>query len=126
MLLRGTVERGKGEASGFTQIDWVRQQISERLGFELYPGTLNVRLSETRDLAAWEELRNLPGVPLEPSLGYCAARCYPVQVEGQAAGAIVFPLVAGYPTDVVEVLAPVALREYFNLEEGAPISLAVQ
>jgi FMN phosphatase YigB (HAD superfamily) len=123
--LRGCVERGKGEAAGFTNIDWVRAQVAERLGFNLHPGTLNLRLTEARDLASWAWLAAQPGVPIEPSPGFCAARCYPVTVEGQWQGAIILPLVRGYPPDVVEVLAPVALRDALGLAEGAAVTLGV-
>ncbi|MBI4492333.1 MAG: HAD-IA family hydrolase [Chloroflexi bacterium] len=122
--LRGRVERGRGEAAGFTQFAWVREQVASRLGFELYPGTLNLRLEGT-DLAAWAELRARPGVPIEPSPGFCAARCYRVSVEGQVPGAIVLPMVSDYPTDVVEVLAPLALREALGLVDGTALTLAV-
>lgn len=123
--LRGRVESGKGEAAGFTEIDWVRAQVSERLGFVSYPGTLNLRLEEHRDLTAWGWLRQQQGVPIEPSPGFCAARCFRLTVEGKIAGAIILPLVADYPTDVVEVLAPLPLRDALGLCDGLAVTLAV-
>ena len=84
-LLRGRVESGKGEAGGYTQLDWVRAQVAERLGFEHVPGTLNLRLSDGRDLADWARLRQEPAIPLEPTPGFCAARCYPAWANGSVA-----------------------------------------
>lgn len=123
--LRGRVVSGKGEAGGFTQVPWVREQVASRLGFEAHPGTLNLQLTEAGDLAVWAALRTQPGIPIEPQPGYCAARCYPVSVEGQCTGAIVFPLVSDYAADMVEVLAPVALRAPLELADGARLTLAV-
>jgi CTP-dependent riboflavin kinase len=73
----------------------------------------------------WEELRSHPGKTLEPETGYCAGRCYPVSVEGQIPGAIVLPEVPSYPTDAVELLAPVNLREALKLGDGAAITIAL-
>lgn len=124
-LLRGRVERGKGEARRFTQLDWVREQISERIGFDLFAGTLNVRLVEARDLADWQRVRQSPGVALEPSPGYCAARCYPAWAEGSVPCAIVLPQVPGYPADIVELVSPLSLREVLDLADDDPVSVAV-
>ncbi len=54
-----------------------------------------------------------------------AARCYPVSVEGQIAGAIVLPEVPSNTTDVVEILAPVNLREALKLGDGAAVTIAL-
>ncbi len=73
----------------------------------------------------WKELRSHPGKTLEPETGYCAARCYPVSVEGRISGAIVLPEAPSYTTDVVELLAPVNLREALKLGDGATVTVAL-
>lgn len=123
--LRGRVETGEGEAAIYTQLDWVRSQVADRIGFEQVPGTLNLRLIEPGDLAQWERIQSLDGVPLEPTPGFCAARCYPAWAESHVACAIVLPLVADYPIDVVEVIAPVSLRAALGLVDGDWVSLDV-
>lgn len=123
-LIRGRAERGNGEAAQFTQLDWVRQQLSERLGVDAFPGTLNLRLDESRDINDWERLCQQPGVTLDPSPGYCAARCYPVWVEASVPGAVVLPMVPDYPRDIVEVVAPESLRATLGLDDGSMVSLA--
>ena len=124
-LIRGYVESGKGEAAGFTQLGWARQQISDQLAFDPFPGTLNLRISEARDLADWDFIRQQAGLPLEPTPGYCAGRCYPALVEGSVPCAIILPSVAGYPVDTVEVIAPLSLRDNLGLHDGSWVSLAV-
>lgn len=123
--LRGRVVGGKGEAAGFTNLPWVLEQAQGKLGFEPYPGTLNVHVEGAADLAIWAAIRCREGIPLEPRLGFCAARCYPVSVEGRAVGAIVYPLVPNYPPDVVEVIAPVSLRQELSVADGSPVTLAL-
>lgn len=124
-LLRGRVETGQGQAALYTELDWVRRQVAERLGFDHMPGTLNLRLDDWRDLADWQRLRSEAGVPLEPTAGYCAARCYPAWAEGSVPCAIVHPLLNDYPESLVEVIAPVSLRATLGLRDGAWMSLAV-
>ncbi len=123
--LRGRVVSGKGEATAFTRLPWVRKQVAGEFHFEPYPGTLNLRLERTQDRAMWEQLRSHPGKTLEPETGYCAARCYPVSVEGQSSGVIVLPEVPSYPTDVVELLAPVNLRDALKLNDGEAVTIAL-
>ena len=123
--LRGRIVSGKGEAAAFTQLPWVRKQVADGFHFEPYPGTLNLRLERAQDKTMWKELRSHPGKTLEPERGYCAARCYPVSVEGQISGAIVLPETPSYTTDVVELLAPVNLRKALKLGDGAVVTIAL-
>lgn len=123
--IRGRVVSGAGVAAGFTELLWVREQARCRLGFAPHPGTLNVRLSSPDALGAWQRLKAQPGIPLEPEPGFCAARCYRVLVEGRIEAAIVLPSLAGYPPDIVELLAPVRLRDVLGLEDGAALAIAV-
>lgn len=113
--IHGTVADGVGEGRGFTQLGWVRDQFRTRLGFDPYPGTLNVRV---QDASALDEWRTGPSISIEPGApGFCASRCYPIRIGGIAAAWIV-PEVAGYPRDLIEIMAPVSLRETLNLNTG--------
>ena len=123
--LRGRVVSGKGEAAAFTKLPWVQKQAAGGFHFEPYPGTLNLQLEGDRDREVWKELRSHPGKTLEPETGYCSARCYPVSVEGRIAGAIVLPEVSSESTDVVEVLAPVNLRDALKLGKGVAVTIAL-
>ena len=102
----------------------MRRQVKARLGFEPQPGTLNVRLGTTEQ-AAFDRLKAAPGVLLEPQPGFCAARCFPVLLEGRVKAAVVWPQVEGYPRDQLELLAPVRLRDELGLRDGSPITIVV-
>jgi len=123
--LQGRVVTGKGEAVAFTELDWVRRQVQSSLGFQVHPGTLNLRLEEAPDRVVWEGLRNRDGFSLEPESGYCAGRCYPVTLEGRIRGAIVLPMVEDYPLNIVEILAPVHVRKTLNVNDGDRVTLAI-
>ncbi len=116
MEIIGFVQGGLGQGRSFTQIDWVREQVRTKVGFDPFPGTLNVRISNAVALEVW---RRRPGVSIDPGApGYCPARCYRVRVGGSVDAAWVIPEVPGYPGDLVEIMAPVSLRETLKLRTG--------
>lgn len=127
LILSGTVVSGTRQAAFFTQLDWVQSQCLDHLGFRPFPGTLNLRLFESdRPVAA--DILALPGLPLVPPEGsFCAGRVYPVCI-GTIPGAIVRPEegVRIHDDGVIEILAPVSLREELKLKEGDRIRLTVR
>ncbi len=116
----GFVCEGQGEARTFTQLDWVRQQFRDKIGFDPYPGTLNLHVPSALTL---EIVRARGGIPIEPAAGYCAAKVFRVQISQRVAAAWIIPAVAGYPDDVMELMAPVSLRDALRLKTGDIVSV---
>ena len=113
-------------------LDWVQQALRKSLGFAPFPATLNVRPQTNEDLQAWGDLRrNMKGVPLPPAEGgFCSARLFPVDVyraeSGRNAtvkGAVLFPEVADYPEDKIEVVAAVRLKDELGVQDGDQLTL---
>lgn len=121
-VVSGIVQDGLGQGSSFTQLDWVRQQFREKLGFDPHPGTLNVHVQDVGTLAEWQAC---PGIPIEPASGFCAARCYRVELNGQMIAGWIIPVVPGYPDDLMELMAPMSLRQAFALKTGDVISIKI-
>ena len=127
--LIGRVASGRGEGQRFTQLDWAREQFTEKLGIDPSPGTLNLIVDEPEFAEIWNRLKSTPGVRIEnPNDGPhdCDARCYPVSVDGQIDAAIVLPEVPGYSAVKVEVIAAVGLRSALGVEDGDRLSLEIQ
>ncbi|MBE7417926.1 MAG: CTP-dependent riboflavin kinase [Ideonella sp.] len=120
----GVVCSGLGEGARFVAIDWVQREMRRALGFEPWPGTLNLRMAGT----AWQRWRRAlaqrPGIVLHPAAGFCAARCFAVRLDGRTAAAAVIPDVDGYPDDKLELVAPLALREALNLRDGSLVRVS--
>ena len=126
MILRGLAADGQGKAASFTQLAWVVSQLAERLGITPHPGTFNLRLVASDQMARWQELKAFAGVPLdEPASTNCAAVCYPVVVNDQVPGAIVIPSVPAYPPDQVEVVAGESVRAALGIATGDAVTLRV-
>ena len=127
--LIGRVASGRGEGQRFTQLEWAREQFTEKLGIDPSPGTLNLIVDEPEFAEIWNRLKSTPGVRIEnPNDGPhdCDARCYPVSVDGQIDAAIVLPEVPGYSAVKVEVIAAVGIRSALGVEDGNPLSLEIQ
>lgn len=126
--LEGVVFSGMYQGAYYIAQEGYRRQINEKLGFDPYPGTLNLRLSEG-DLEQRVRLDGMPAVHLEGFRGedraFGGARCHPVFVNGEVEGAIIAADRTSYDLSVVEVIAPVSLRERFGLEDGDAVRVSI-
>ncbi len=123
MTLRGRVSSGGGRGNLFVNLPWAEKQFKDKLGFKPYPGTLNLQLSPGTDVKA---LRNtMKGIKIKAPEGFHEGRCFKALIMGKHFGAVVVPDVPGYPNDLLEVLAPVNLRETLNLKDGVDIEVDV-
>ena len=121
--LSGTVFSGGGEGKKFLELPWVKRQIEEKLGFAPYLGTMNVKLSKESGKRR-KLLEKTHYIKVCPSNGYCNGVLFKVFI-GTLECAIVVPEVAGYPKDVLEIIASVNLRETLKLEDGGEVTVTV-
>ena len=120
------------QAASFMALDWVQASLKQCLGFKPFPATLNVRPKSAEDGRAWLRARHeLPAVPLPPmDGGFCSARIYRVEIldpAGQASrrieGAVLLPEVKDYPSDKIEIVAPVRLKDHLGVNDGDALTL---
>ena len=122
-LVKGRVFSGKSEAARFTELPWVKRQITEELGFTPYSGTLNVKLTEDC-LKLRSLLKRVKVIEITPATSFCRGRCFKAYLM-DAECAIVIPEIANYPSDVIEVIAPMNLREKFQLQDGDTVEIKI-
>ena len=121
--LNGKVFTGKGEGKKFVSLPWVERQIREKLDFTPYAGTLNIRLSG-EELQQKKLLAKAKRLEIEPEKGYCTGILIKAKITGLNCGIIV-PQVPAYPSDVIEVVAPVFLRQLLHLADGSVVDVSV-
>ena len=124
--ISGKVVTGAGKAAQFTQLDWVQEQCYTKLGFRPYPGTLNLEVVD-KCLPVLNELRREDGICLDPpDLEYCTAKVLPLSI-GTVPGAFIVPeaSVNIHGRNIIEVLAPVKLKDALGLNEGATVTLEI-
>ncbi len=123
MIITGRIVTGRGQAAGFTQLDWVRRQAIALAGIDPYPGTVNIQITDALSLTSWQSLRSLPSATVTPpSAAFCSAQCIPLRI-GEFAAAAIVPDVPGYAMDTVEVIASIQMRAALALADGHHINL---
>ncbi|MCK4474571.1 CTP-dependent riboflavin kinase [Candidatus Bathyarchaeota archaeon] len=122
--VKGKVFSGKGEATKFTELPWVKRQITEKLGFTPRSGTLNIKLSEEY-FNLKNVLKRMKGIEITPTTGFCRGKCFRASLMDGVECAIVIPEVADYPEGFMEIMASVNLREKFHLEDGDAIEVKI-
>ncbi len=123
--IRGRVAAGLGEGQYYISRAGYRLQFSDKLGFDPSPGTLNLKLNEPFALNDSDS----KSVRIE---GFCdegrtfgACWCRPVKING-IKGAIVRPERTSYPASLLELIAPVNLREALGLSDGDEVEVALE
>ncbi|MEE2760926.1 MAG: DUF120 domain-containing protein [Pseudomonadota bacterium] len=124
MELTGKVVTGARQAAAFTQLDWVREQCAEKLGFQPFPGTLNLKIV-AEDFALLAELKGTKGPELQPTdPNFCVATVLPIQIESHQ-GAVVIPAqeVDIHRGNILEIISAVNLRRTLVLKDGDPVTV---
>ncbi|HSK29681.1 MAG TPA: DUF120 domain-containing protein [Candidatus Limnocylindria bacterium] len=130
--MTGIVFSDLGRASSFLALDWVQELLKQRLGYNPFPATLNLRPMGLEDAELWQRAQQeLNGVPLTHATpGYCGARLFRIEIHGpgqgegrRVEGAILLPEVKDYPKDKIEIVAPMRLKDHFGVEDGDALTL---
>jgi riboflavin kinase len=129
VTLEGTVFTGLGEGAYYISKEKYQRQFIEKLGFDPYPGTLNLKLTSEYDLKTRSELEAYPAIEIEgfknEDRTFGAVKCYPVIVENRAKGALISALRSHYDVSVLEIISPVPLRKELKLKDGHKVKVEV-
>lgn len=125
--LRGEVISGLGEGRYYVSIPRYMEQFRDKLGFEPFPGTLNLRL-DTVSLETRRELEKLEWIEIEGFVDndrtFGSAKCLPCRIRGSAS-AIIVPGRTHYPDDIIELLCEHGLRTKLGLKDGDKVKVEI-
>lgn len=124
LSVKGTIFSGKGEAAKFIRLPWVRKQIVEKLGFNSYLGTLNLRLTRN-NIKINRILRKADGFEILPAPGFCRGKLFKAYLFDDVKCAVVIPEVAGYPEDLLEIIAVENLKETLGLKDSDEVKVKI-
>ncbi len=133
LVLRGSVTGGMGEGRHYITLPGYAEQFETRLGYEPFPGTLNVDL-DAESARRRGEIAGIEAVPIDAweddERTYGAATCYGVtlvveDVRYEDAHAIV-PDRTHHDDDQLELIAPDRLRDVLNLADGDSVEIRVE
>jgi riboflavin kinase, archaea type len=130
VTLEGNVFTGLGEGAYYIAKELYQKQIFEKLGFEPYPGTLNLKLSSDYDIKTRMELDAYPAIKVEgfknEDRTFGLVKCYPAVVGNEVKGALITALRSHYDASVLEIIAPVCLRKALCLKDGNKVKVEVK
>jgi len=129
ITLEGVLFSGLGEGAYYVTKDGYRKQFIEKLGFDPYPGTLNLKLTTDYDTKTRAELENYPAIELQgfkdESRSFGAVKCYPAIINNKAKGAVISAMRTHYNSSVIEVIAPTFLRSSLKLKDGNKVKVEI-
>ncbi len=127
-VLNGTVVSGIGEGKYYMSLGPYKEQFNTHLGFEPYPGTLNIRLSSS-SIPVRKKIEALDWIRIKgfstDGRTFGDAKCLPCRIGSISCG-IVMPGRTHYPEDIIEVIAPVALRRKLGVGDTDTVTVEVE
>ena len=132
MDFEGNVISGMGEGAYYMSLEGYKRQFKEKLGYEPYPGTLNVRLSDQIYMNGRLELGKHPSIFIngfsDGTRTYGWVKCYRATInEGTIDNAAVLVLErTHYDDSMLEVIGPISIKQVAGIKNGDRIKVHVQ
>jgi riboflavin kinase len=127
----GHIITGMGEGAYYMSLNGYKKQFKEKLGYEPYPGTLNIKLNSMLFIEAKKEMLRYPSINIEgfsdQSRTYGWVKCYPAYINDSMNinSSILILERTHYDDSILEIIAPFSIKEQFSLKNGDYIKLKV-
>jgi riboflavin kinase len=129
ITLDGVLFTGLGEGAYYVTKEGYRKQFIEKLGFDPYPGTLNLKLTTEYDMKVRSEIEAYPAIEIQgfenESRTFGPVKCYPVIINNKVKGAVISALRSHYNSSVLEIIAPSFLRSKLKLKDGNKVKVEI-
>lgn len=132
VIIRGKIVTGLGEGRYYISREGYRKAFGRLLGFDPYPGTLNIEV-DLLDREKMAELKDTEGLTINEfqSEGrtFGGVKCFRALVsvqgqEGVTEAAAIFPL-RSHHVHVLELISPFGLREKLALLDGTEVHVSL-
>jgi len=125
IIISGKVIDGLKDGKYYLRQKEYRKNILKKLGFESYPGTLNIKLD---DQNIKEKLQKMEGIEIEGfkmnDRVFGSIKCFKSKIDGVDASVII-PERSHYGSDILEIISPFELRKKLKLKNGDEVVVNV-
>ncbi|MDG6911302.1 MAG: DUF120 domain-containing protein [Nitrososphaerota archaeon] len=129
MQFRGAVSTGLKEGAYYLSLKGYADGLAKALGFEPYPGTLNLRLTSEAMVAQRRRLELLKGIEVpgfsDGRRSFGGVKCFRAKVAGRHPGGVLAIERTHHDSSVLEVVSPVNLRRSLGLKDGDECAVMV-
>jgi riboflavin kinase len=132
ITFEGRVVSGMGEGAYYMSLEGYRKQFREKLGYEPFPGTLNIKLSDPISMHSRRDLSTHPSILIEGFSDklrtYGWVRCYPAKINDRLVenAALLILERTHYDDSTIEVIAPISIKENAKIKNGDRISISTR
>lgn len=123
MELKGEVTTGLGKGKYYMSKKLYQEAFNKKIGFKPFPGTLNLKVDEKTRKKFEEKGKTLKIREVyEAEERLSNVDITPCKIEDIKCGLLKLEF-TDHPENIAEVIAPIELREKFNLQDGDKITM---
>jgi len=128
--LNGIAISGMNEGMYYMSQVGYKKQFIRKLGFKPYPGTLNIKLSEQVYIDTKRELDRYHSIIIDGfddgKRTYGWVKCFPASINNKIDGALIILERTHHDDSVIEVIAPVKIKDSINISDGDKVKVTVK
>jgi riboflavin kinase len=125
----GIIFSGMRDGAYYVTQEGYRKQFVEKLGFNPYPGTLNLKLKTALQIQAKRILDAYPGIVIEGfedgQRTFGSVKSFKAIIDNKIEGAILLIKRTHHGENVIEIISHVYLREKLGLKDGDRVSIKI-
>jgi len=119
-IIDGTVVKGLGEGAFFMSMEHYKKEIKNKLGFDAYPGTLNIRINKDQ-LKILNNPMKIDGFENEGKK-FGGASCYKAKIKN-VVGSIIIPDINKHKEDIIEFISNKHIKSELNVKNGDKVTI---
>ena len=127
--IEGIVFSGMRDGAYYVTREGYKKQFMEKLGFNPYPGTLNLKLKSGLEVQAKRNLDAYPGIMIEGFENgqrmFGPVKSFKAIINNKIEGALLLIKRTHHGENVMEIISPVFLREKLGLKDGDRVNIKI-
>jgi len=127
IVIKGSIVTGLGEGAYYVEI--YSSKLKAALGFKPHLGTLNVKIVDDESRKAIGRMKNTPPLVLSgfthKGRTFGDVICYRVKINKKLEGAVVIAQRTHHSEEILEVVAPVNIREALDVADNDVVTLTI-